>query len=157
VPVRIGTLSKALGSAGGFVAGSSALVEWLANRARSYVFSTAHPAAVCAAASAAIDIVRDEPWRRTQLVERADALREQLRAGGWNAGASTSQIIPLVIGEPQRTMRLAAELRSHGFWVPGIRPPSVPPGESLLRISVTCGHTSEQIDALTQALAAVDG
>ena len=70
VPVRIGTLSKALGSAGGFVAGRRLLVDWLVNRARSYVFSTAHPPAVCAAASAALDIVRDEPWRRTGLLER---------------------------------------------------------------------------------------
>ena len=79
VPVRIGTLSKALGSAGGFVAGSRLLIDWLANRARSYVFSTAHPPAVCAAATAALDIVRDEPWRRVELLARAGQLRERLR------------------------------------------------------------------------------
>ncbi len=78
VHVRVGTLSKALGSAGGFVAGSRMLIDWLTNRARSYVFSTAHPAAVSAAAVAALDIVRDEPWRRTELLTRASALRERL-------------------------------------------------------------------------------
>jgi 8-amino-7-oxononanoate synthase len=156
VHVRVGTLSKALGSAGGFVAGSRLLVDWLTNRARSYVFSTAHPPAVCAAALAALDIVRDEPRRRTELLARAGELRERLAADGWNIGAASvsaaSQIIPLVIGDPPRTMQLSAALREQGFWVPGIRPPSVPAGESLLRISLSYAHTSEQLAALADAL-----
>ncbi len=153
VHVRIGTLSKALGSAGGFVAGSRLLVDWLLNRARSYVFSTAHPPAVCAAATAAIDIAAAEPWRRTELLARSAQLRRRLSAAGWNVGAGASQIIPLVVGDPVRTMQLAAVLREQGFWVPGIRPPSVPAGESLLRVSVSYGHTSEQLDTLALALA----
>jgi 8-amino-7-oxononanoate synthase len=170
VHVRVGTLSKALGSAGGFVAGSRSLIDWLTNRARSYVFSTAHPPAVCAAAMAAIDIVRDEPWRRTELLLRAAELRNRLTADGWNEKGDillfknqnvpfssqnvpfSSQIIPLIVGDADRTMRLAAALREHGFWVPGIRPPSVPPGESLLRISVSYGHTSEQLQDLAEVL-----
>ncbi len=153
VHVRMGTLSKVLGSAGGFVAGQRLLIDWLVNRARSYVFSTAHPPAVCAAAGAALEIVREEPWRRTELLERAAGLRERLQAAGWNVGASSSQIIPLIVGDAGRTMHLAAQLREAGFWIPGIRPPSVPEGESLLRLSLTWGHTKAQLDELVQTLA----
>jgi 8-amino-7-oxononanoate synthase len=154
VPIRVGTLSKALGSAGGFVAGSRQLIGWLIQRARPYVFSTAHPAPVCAAATCALDVVRDEPWRRTALAERATMLRIRLRAEGWNTGAGASQIVPLILGDAGQTMRLAAAMLERGFWTPGIRPPSVPQGESLLRLSVTFGHTPEQIDQLVTALAA---
>ena len=154
VLVRVGTLSKALKDlAGGFVAGSRLLVDWLANRARSYVFSTAHPPAVYAAAWRRLQRVRDEPRRRTELLARAAELRERLAADGWNIGAGTSQIIPIVIGDPARTMRLSAALREQGFWVPGIRPPSVPAGESLLRVSLSYAHTSEQLTALANLLA----
>jgi 8-amino-7-oxononanoate synthase len=153
VHVRIGTLSKALGSGGGFVCGTRALIDWLANRARTYVFSTAQPPATSAAAIAALDIVRREPNRRESLLRNAAALREQLREDGWNTGDSESQIIPIIIGDADRTMRLAASLREAGFFVPGIRPPSVPEGESLLRLSLCYHHTSEMIGGLTEALA----
>jgi 8-amino-7-oxononanoate synthase len=153
VHVRMGTLSKALGSGGGFVCGSQSLIDWLANRARTYVFSTAQPPATSAAAIAALDIVEREPNRRENLVRNATSLRERLRDGGWNTGDSESQIIPLIIGDAGRTMRLAASLREAGFFVPGIRPPSVPEGESLLRLSLCYRHTTEMIDGLTGALA----
>jgi 8-amino-7-oxononanoate synthase len=152
VDVRIGTLSKALGCSGGFVAGSRALIDWLVNRARPYVFSTAQPAANAAVAVAALDIVGKEPERREQVLARARSLRERLSADGWNIGRSTSQIVPIYIGEPDRTMRLADALRQRGLFVPGIRPPSVPPGESLLRISLCHGHTDEMLDQLLTAL-----
>ncbi len=153
VPIRVGTLSKALGAAGGFVVGSRPLVDWLANRARPYVFSTAAPAPLAAAALAALECVREEPWRREALRRRAAAFREQLAADGWHTGDCRSQIIPLYLGSPHRTMTLAAALRDRGFWVPGIRPPTVPEGESLLRISLTCGHTDDMLSALRAALA----
>jgi 8-amino-7-oxononanoate synthase len=152
INVRIGTLSKALGSLGGFVAGSRSLVEWLVNRARPYVFSTAPPAAMAAAALAALDIVRDEPERRRRLLSRADALRRQLSEQGWHVGKSASQIIPVVVGQPERAVHLAAELRNRGLFVPAIRPPTVPEGEACLRISLTCGHTEEMIEQLAEAL-----
>lgn len=151
--IRVGTLSKALGSAGGFVCGSRLLIEWLGNRARPYMFSTAMPAAVCAAGIAAIDIVQREPFRRQQLLASAAALRSRLREQGWNTGNSESQIIPLIIGEADRTLKLAAALREAGYFVPAIRPPTVPEGESLLRISLCYHHTPEIIDALTDHLA----
>ena len=151
-PIRVGTLSKALGSAGGFVAGSRALIEWLSNRARPYVFSTASPPALAAAALAALEIIRDEPNRRTELLARAAELRTSLQQQGWQTGNCDSQIIPLYIGEPERTMRLSAALRERGLFVPGIRPPSVPAGESLLRISLCYGHTPEMVERLLAAL-----
>jgi len=108
--------------------------------------------------------VQGEPWRRTELLSRAAALRARLTADGWNEKGDilllenqnvpfSSQIIPLIVGDPDRTMRLAAALRQRGFWVPGIRPPSVPPGESLLRVSVSYGHSAEQLTALADVLA----
>jgi 8-amino-7-oxononanoate synthase len=153
VHVRMGTLSKALGSGGGFVCGAQSLIDWLANRARTYVFSTAQPPATSAAAIAALDIVEREPNRRESLLRNAAALRERLREGGWNTGDSESQIIPIINGDAHRTMRLAASLREAGFFVPGIRPPSVPEGESLLRLSLCYHHTTEMIGGLTEALA----
>ncbi len=153
VHIRMGTLSKALGCAGGFVAGRKNLIDWLLNRARSYVFSTAFPPSIAAAAVEALNIVRDEPQRRRELLDRAIALRESLSAQGWNLGQCSSQIIPLYIGEPDRTMNLAHALREKGMFVPGIRPPSVPPGESLLRISICWAHTPAMLETLLAALA----
>jgi 8-amino-7-oxononanoate synthase len=153
VHARVGTLSKALGSLGGFVAGSRALIDWLAIKARPYVFSTTAPAAIAAAGLQALDIVRSEPQRREVLLTRAAALRERLRRTGWNVGGSASHIIPVYIGTPDATMRLAAVLQEKGFFVPGIRPPTVPDGESLLRISVTCAHSEEVLNKLADALA----
>jgi len=155
VHVRVGTLSKALGSHGGFVAGSQTLVDWLANRARPYVFSTAAPEALAAAGLAALSMVRAQPQRRTQLLQNAADLREKLRSRGLNVGASQSQIIPVILGDPERTMQASLQLREQGLWVPGIRPPSVPPGESLLRISLTAAHTPEMIERLIEGLIAL--
>jgi 8-amino-7-oxononanoate synthase len=151
-PIRIGTLSKALGSAGGFVCGSRLLIDWLANRARTYVFSTAAPAATAAAALAALDIVESEPQRRSELLAHAAELRERLADAGWNIGRSQSQIIPLIVGDPQRAVALSARLRDRGLLVPAIRPPTVPEGQSLLRISLCHHHTPEMIETLLNAL-----
>ena len=154
VHVRVGTLSKALGAAGGFVCGKASLVAWLANRARTYVFSTAQPAAASAAALAALDIVESEPWRRSRLLENASRLRQRLRELGWNLAQSASQIIPLIIGSPAETMRLAKALREQGLWVGSIRPPSVPANESLLRIGLSAAHTDEMREVLVNVLQA---
>jgi 8-amino-7-oxononanoate synthase len=154
IPIRMGTLSKALGGAGGFVAGGRDLIDWLANRARPYVFSTAHPPAVAAAAIAAIDIIRDEPHRRTELLKNAATLRQKLATdcGFASAARAAGQIIPLVIGGAEATMQLSAALRRHGLFVPGIRPPSVPQGQSLLRISLSYSHTREMLSELAEML-----
>lgn len=155
VHVRVGTLSKALGSSGGFVVGQRQLIDWLVNRARPYVFSTAAPPAAAAAAIAALDIVRSEPHRREQLLARAQRVRDALRNQGWNTGTSASQIIPVIVGEPEPTMQLAETLCTQGLFVPGIRPPSVPSGQSLLRISLSYSHSDEMIDRLIDALSEI--
>ncbi len=152
VHIRVGTLSKALGASGGFVAGPQKLIDWLANRARPCVFSTAMPEVNAAAALAALAIVRRQPARRSELLSRALALREQLRAAGLDTGRSQSQIIPVMLGRPEQALFAATELRGRGYFVPAIRPPSVPEGESLLRISVTWLHSHEQLAGLAAAV-----
>lgn len=152
---RVGTLSKAIGSMGGFVAGSRALIDWLANRARPYIFSTAPAEAVAAAGLTAIEIVEAEPDRRLALLRRAESLRSRLQAAGHNIGQSQSQIIPVLVGDPLRATEAAAALRARGLFVPAIRPPSVPDGESLLRISLTWRHDDATLDRLVAALAEV--
>lgn len=152
VAVRIGTLSKAFGAIGGFVAGSQELIDWLYNRARPYVFSTAPPPAAAAAALAAIEIVESEPWLRAQAIANAQQLRGRLQAAGWDTGDSVSQIIPIRVGDPDRAMRLTADLAAAGLFVPAIRPPSVPVGESLLRVSVSARHTPDDLDRLLAGL-----
>ncbi len=154
VSARVGTLSKALGCAGGFVAGSQSLIDWLVNRARPYVFSTAMPAPVAAAARAALDVVRAEREPRRRLLDRAGALRGRLKAFGWDVGASASQIIPVVVGDPGRAVALAGKLLEQGLFVPAVRPPTVPEGESCLRISLTAGHDDAMIDRLLAAMGA---
>jgi 8-amino-7-oxononanoate synthase len=153
VDVRVGTLSKALGSVGGFVAGSRSLVQWLINRARPYVFSTATPSAAAAAVGVALQVIRSEPQRRVRLLARAQSLRRELSAQGWNVRNSASQIIPLLVGEPAEAIRLSAALGDRGLLVPAIRPPTVPEGEAALRISLTGGHTDAMVGALVEALA----
>jgi len=157
VHVRMGTLSKALGSIGGFVVGSRPLIDWLANRARSFVFSTASPAAAAAAGLAALDIVREEPERRRTLLERASAVRRAVAAQGWNVGQSASQIVPLVVGTPEAALRLSASLGDRGLFVPAIRPPTVPEGEACLRISLSWAHSPEMINRLLEGLAELAG
>lgn len=157
VHIRVGTLSKALGSHGGFVVGSRSLIDWLTNRARPYFFSTSAPAAIAAAGLAAIAIVRSEPHRRKQLLQSAERLRSRLRANGWNVGRSAGQIVPVIVGDPARALSLAAKLREQGIYVPAIRPPSVPPGESLLRISLSYAHSDLDLDHLIESLGRSSG
>lgn len=152
VHVRMGTFSKALGSIGGFVVGQQRLMEWLINRARPYFFSTALPQAAAAAALESLTIVRNEPFRRTRLLERAANLRKALRDQGWDLGNSESQIIPVIVGDPERAMALSRELLEEGMFVPAIRPPSVPEGKSLVRVSLTSSHSLQAIGQLVEAL-----
>ncbi len=152
VHVRVGTLSKALGSIGGFVVGTTRLVQWLSNRARTYVFSTSPPEAVAAAGLRALEIVQAEPQRRRTVLDHADRLRTSLQEHGWFCGDSASQIIPVRIGDAGQTTQMAAALRQRGLFVPGIRPPTVPDGESLLRISLSYVHTEDMLRQLVNAL-----
>lgn len=152
VDILVGTLSKSFGSHGGFVAGSQKLIDYLSNRARSYVFSTASPVSTAAATLAAMKLMREEPKRRERLLALAKYVREQLSARGLKCGAAEYHIIPLVVGEAAKAIELSAYLRGRGFWVPCIRPPTVPNGESCLRISLSSAHTDPMIANLLGAL-----
>jgi len=152
--IRVGTLSKALGSQGGFVAGPRLLIDWLWNRARPQVFSTALAPACCAAASAALDIIDAEPERRRVLHERSANLRRELSTRGVAPQeGSTGPIVPVLLGDAGRTMAVAHDLHERGFLVGAIRPPTVPRGAARLRISVSAAHTSDDVNALAAAVA----
>lgn len=151
----VGTLGKALGVSGAFVAGARALIRLVENRARSYVFSTAPSPAIAAAASAAIDAAFAADDRRARLVSHARRLRDGLRALGFETPAGDSPIIPLHVGEPRETMELSARLLQAGVFIHGIRPPTVPPGTSRLRITPMATHTDEHIDRALAAFAAL--
>jgi 8-amino-7-oxononanoate synthase len=143
--VRVGTLSKTLGSLGGFVAASRALVELLANTARSFVFTTAPTPADTAAAAAALAVLRSPEGGA--LVDRLRRHVDTVRPG------HPTPIIPVVVGSERAALDLSAALRAEGVLVPAIRPPTVPPGTSRLRIALSADHTDEQIATLVEALA----
>ncbi len=153
VDVVVGTLGKALGTMGAYVAGSARLIEFLLNRARSFVFTTGTPPAMAAATLEAMRIADTESWRRTTVRERAARLRLRLQQGGLNIpGQPDGHIIPVHIGDPVRTMQIAGDMRRRGFLLGGVRPPTVPAGTSRLRISVSAMHPRELVDALAANL-----
>lgn len=152
VDVIVGTLSKSLGCHGGFVAGSRGLIDWITNSARSYIFSTAVPDATCMAAVTAIGLIEQKKEERRQLLLRAERLRSVLMQNGIDVGNSQSQIVPIKIGDPQKVIEIGQRLRENGYFVPAIRPPSVPPHDSLLRISLNIQHNDEMIDQLAKLL-----
>lgn len=151
VTIKVGTLSKALGSVGGFVAGSARLIDWLTNHARSLIFSTAAPAATVAAAGEALRIVGAEPERRARARALGDRLRTALRELGFSVVAATGPIVPVVVGDPNEAMALSARLAARGFHVPAIRPPTVPEGTARLRVCVSAAHSDADLDALILA------
>jgi 8-amino-7-oxononanoate synthase len=158
VDVVVGTLGKALGTTGAYVAGSERLIEFLLNRARSFVFTTGTPPAMAAATLEALRIASVEPWRRLTVHERAQRLRQRLRQGGLEVpGAPDGHIVPVHIGDPLRTMRVVADMRRRGFLLGGVRPPTVPAGTSRLRISISAMHPPELVDALAANLLDVLG
>ena len=154
VSVDMGTLSKALGAYGGFIAGSETLKRWLVNRARSFIFSTGLPPSCAGAVLGALDILEKNPEIGADLLRRADVFRRRLQAEGFNTGASVSQIVPVIIGDNQKTLALARRLRSHGILAAAIRPPTVPAGTARLRLSVTLEHTPEDLDRAAEILMA---
>jgi 8-amino-7-oxononanoate synthase len=153
VPVQMGTFSKALGSAGAYVAGSRALVDLLVNRARSFVYTTGLPPAVVAAAGAALDLVAREPERRQTLAAHAAHLRRGLAALGLAVGGET-HVLPVVLHDVARTMAFAAALRRRGVLVHPIRPPTVPDGTARLRVTPIATHTRAQLGRALDAFAA---
>ena len=154
VPVVMGTLSKSLGSAGGFVAGSAQLADYLRNRARAFIFDTAMPAPTAAAALAALDVLGLEPGRPGRARSRARLLADELRLAGYEVAPPDAAVVPVMIGDPAEAMALAGALLERGVLVPAIRPPSVPPGTSRLRATVMATHSLEQIGRAVEAFEA---
>jgi len=157
VTATVGTLSKALGGVGGFVAARREVIDLIVNRARSFIYTTALPAAACEAARAALDILRAEPERRERLRALSRSLRDRLRQAGLDVPEGETPIVPVVVGEPERALALAAALLEKGIFCPAIRPPTVPPGTSRLRISLTAEHTEEDVERLAGALVEARG
>jgi 8-amino-7-oxononanoate synthase len=152
VDALMGTLGKALGSFGAFVAGSRLLTDWLTSRARTFVFTTALPPAACGAALAALDVVAAEPERRARLGALARRMREGLAALGFDVSRVVAPIFPVVLGEEALALEASRRLRERGWFARAIRPPTVPPGTSRLRVSLTAGHDSDQVDGFLAAL-----
>ena len=144
--LQMGTLSKALGSLGGFFAGPKTAVAYLRNKARSFIYTTASPAAVAAAGLEAIHVMRQEPIWRTTLKENIGLWIHGLRASGYSLISAESPIVPLLIGESRPTMELANSLFEQGVYAPGIRPPTVPEGMARIRTSLTSLHSKIDLE-----------
>jgi 8-amino-7-oxononanoate synthase len=153
VDVVLGTLGKSIGSFGAFVAGSRALRELLVNTARSFIFSCALSPPQVAAARAAIELIRREPWRRERLLTNALRLRDGLAQHQISTAPSTTHIVPIVIGKNDATMQVCERLLEEGFYAQGIRHPSVPEGSARLRLTPMATHTEAEVDAVVAAIA----
>lgn len=149
--IQMGTLSKALGSEGGYVTGNAILVDYLRNRARSFIFSTALSPPVVAAAIAALDVLEEEPHLLDQLHANVCQLYRGLKEMGFEVLPTESAIIPLMVGEANRALALSEALAEKGVFVPAIRPPTVPEGTSRLRITVMATHKPEDIQRALEA------
>lgn len=157
VPIRVGTLSKALGSIGGFVAGSKRLIEHLIETAPSLIYSTALPAAAAAAARENLRILQAEPWRQKRVRELGNQLRAALARTVVLEPDSIGPIVPVPIGDSRRALSIAERLRSRNLFVSAIRPPTVPPGTDRLRVSLSAIHSDEDVSLLIDALVEILG
>lgn len=155
VPVLMGTLGKACGGFGAFVAGSEALIETLIQSARTYIYTTATPPALAEAGRAALTLLQTEGWRREQLQARIARFRQGAAERGLTLMASMTAIQPLLVGETADALAMSAALREQGILAVAIRPPTVPAGTARLRITLTATHTEAQLDRLLDALQAV--
>src|SRR5215510_2413546 len=150
IPLHMGTLGKALGSSGAYIAGPDPSIRYLLQRCRSFIFATAPPPASAAAVIAALQILQREPERRTRLWENRNRLFAGLTHAGFNLAPSCSPILPILIGQADKALSFSEELLTHGVFAPAIRPPTVPAQTSRIRVTVTSEHTTAQLE---QALA----
>lgn len=151
--VVMGTLSKALGSQGGFVCGEKKFIQYLVNKSRAFIYTTGLSPISAACALEALKIIEENPGEGKKLLQRSQSFRESLGKLGFNVGNSTSQIIPVILGDVNKTIEMRDKLREAGFFVPAIRPPTVPRGKSRLRISLTKSHKDSDLNLLLGALA----
>jgi len=150
--IVIGTFSKALGGFGGYVAATETVRDYLTNRCGGVIYSTALPPPVLGAIDAALDLVPGLDAERTHVANLAERFRAGASAIGLNTGASTTQIVPIILGAPEAALAMSGRLRQAGLWATSIRPPTVPPGTARLRLAFTAAHQESDIDRLLDAL-----
>ncbi|MEX2149469.1 MAG: 8-amino-7-oxononanoate synthase [Steroidobacteraceae bacterium] len=155
VPALVGTLGKAFGSFGAFVAGSDELIDTLVQRARTYIYTTALPAAVAAATRAALAVSIEESWRRERVLALTRRFRERAASAGLPLAESATPIQPVMLGGADTAVRASEALLARGFFVAAIRPPTVPANTSRLRVTLSAAHRDGDVDGLVDALAAV--
>jgi 8-amino-7-oxononanoate synthase len=153
--IYMGTLGKAAGVYGAFVAGQADLIEWLMQRARTYIFTTGAPPSLATALSAALRLIAGEPWRRERLRALTRQLHDGLAGSPWRLMPSQTAIQPLAVGDNQAALDLMAALLARGIWAPAIRPPTVPAGTARLRISLSAAHSEADVARLIEALLAL--
>ena len=154
IEIRMGTLGKAVGAAGGFICGSGSLIKLLVNKARSFIFSTAPSPAASAAARAGVELIQGGEGEslRAQLWQRVEELRRGVESLGWSAPAGPSAILPLIVGGEAKAMAMMEQLREAGFFIPAIRYPTVARNEARLRVTVSASHSSGDVQGLLDAL-----
>ncbi len=150
--IVMGTLSKAVGSLGGYVAGSRDLIDLLLNKARSFIYTTAPPPAVCAASIAGLRLIEQEPERREALWARTEQLQDGLRSLGLEIGPTETPITPVIVGKSDAAVALSKTLFERKILAPAIRPPTVPEGAARIRLTPMATHTAEDIAELITAL-----
>jgi 8-amino-7-oxononanoate synthase len=155
--VYIGTLGKAAGVFGAFAAADSDVIEWILQRARTHMFTTASPPMLAAALLAALDVIESESWRRSHLTALIERISSSLAGLRWSLLPSSTPIQALVIGDNSEAVSLMESLRRSGIWVPAIRPPTVPTGTARLRISLSAAHSEQDVDRLLTCLAELAG
>ena len=152
VDIIVAPLGKAIAATGGIVAGKKTVIDYLINKARAFIYTTAPAPVNCAVILAALEIVKTEPQKREKLAANAEYLRSKLNKLGLDTGKSTTHIIPVIIGPSKDTLQVSNQLYDRGFFIAAIRPPTVPADSARLRISVQSDHTTEQLDALVDAI-----
>lgn len=152
IPVLVGTLGKAFGTAGAFVAGSEALIETLIQKSRSYIFTTAMPAAIAAATLKSLEIIQNEGWRREKLQQLITFFRDGAKELGFNLVKSSTAIQPVIIGSSEKAVKLSEQLFDNNILISAIRPPTVPQGTARLRITFSATHTEEHVKKLLDVL-----
>jgi len=150
--IYLATLGKAAGVSGAFVAGSGELIEWLVNKARTYIYTTAQPPLLAAAVSASLKLIAHETWRRERLHELIARLKAGVVGLPWSLMRSDTPVQPLLVGDQHAALALASGLKQRGILIPAIRPPTVPQGSARLRISLSAAHTAADVDELLAAL-----
>ncbi|MDR1696581.1 MAG: 8-amino-7-oxononanoate synthase [Endomicrobium sp.] len=152
IDITIGTLSKAFGAQGGFVCGSRSLIDYLTNKSRAFIYTTAISPAIAGAVLKALEIIKKSDAQRALLLDNAKYLREKLNEAGLKTGGSRSQIIPVITGSLEETEKLSKYLFENFVFAPAIKPPTVPEGQARIRISLTAGHDKDSIEKFLQII-----